>query len=237
MIAFLLSAAMLAADTNHFVVCPTLPATSDTVSETVYGTVSDPFTRLALPAGFSGVMAEAVRATMKIPANMPIVVFDPRGRPTIVTTAAFSLMPNGTARNVAEMSSSSSTAIDSMLIAGIAQAAKDSSFPPLPPRAGNGIRLAFTLSTDSTEGAAPMFSIRLPQWRDFAPARLSGRPDTVAATVIIDEKGVPLLGTISAARVLSLDQLQWFRDARFVPGHVQRCAVRSLVHLPVSARP
>src|SRR5579863_4692363 len=114
MIAFVLSAAMLAADTNHFAVCPTLPRTADTTSQTVYGLVSDPFTRLALPAGFAGVLAEAVRAKMTIPASLPIVVFDAGGRPTIATTAAFSLMSSGDVQHVAEMASSSSPTIDSM---------------------------------------------------------------------------------------------------------------------------
>jgi len=249
MIALLLSAAMLAADTNHFVICPTLPATSDTVSETVYGAVSDPFTRLALPPGFAGVVAEAVRAKMTIPENLPIVVFDPRGRPTIATTAAFSVMSNGTAQNVAEMTSSSSLAIDSMLIAGILSAAKDSSFPPLPPHGGNGIRLAFAMSTDSAAGAVPMFSVRLPRWRDFAPAThpenkthmrplstaVRGESDTLEVALVIDEKGVPLLGTVSIVRspgsVLALRYLEWFRESRFAPGHIQRCAVRSLIQL------
>src|ERR1700722_11706278 len=203
MIALLLSAAMVAADTNHFVVCPVLPPTSDTISETVYGAVSDPFTRLALPAGFAGIVAEAVRAKMTIPANLPIVVFDPRGRPTIATTAAFSVMPNGTAQNVAAMASSSSLAIDWMLIGGILGAANDSSFPPLPPPAGNGIRLAFVLSPDSGLDAEPMFSLRLPQWHSLAAARApdsktrnTSSPDTVEVTLVIDEHGVPLLGTI-----------------------------------------
>jgi hypothetical protein len=258
MIALLLSAAMLAADTNHFVVCPFLPPTSDTISETVYGAVSDPFTRLALPAGFAGIVAEAVRAKMKIPANLPIVVFDPRGRPTIATTAAFSVMPNGTAQNVAEMASSSSLAIDSMLIVGILSAAKDSSFPPLPPRAGNGLRLAFVLSPDSGLGAEPMFSLRLPQWHSLAAARApdgktrnTSSPDTLAVTLVVDEHGVPLLSTIHIVRApqrVALGYLDWFRSSRFVPGHIQQCAVRSLIRLtgtltpdgqfvPVSARP
>src|SRR5579862_3726679 len=111
----LLGAVMLAADTNHFVVCPTLPLTTDTASQTVYGRVSDPFTRLELPAGFSGIVAEAVRSTMTIPASLPIVVFDPTGRPTIAATAAFSLMPTGAVQNIVPMVSSSSLAIDSML--------------------------------------------------------------------------------------------------------------------------
>lgn len=236
MLTLLVGAAMLAADTNHFVVCPTLPLSTDSTSETVYGRVSDPFTRLAMPSGFTGVVAEAVRATMTIPASLPIVVFDPTGRPTIATTAAFSLMASGAVQHIVPMVSSSSPAIDSLLIAGIARAAKDSSFPPLPPQAGNGIRLAFGLSTDSTDGAVPMFSIRVPRWREYVPARLTGRPDTVTATVIIDEQGVPLLGTIQATRPLAPNQLDWFRDARFVPGHIQRCAVRSRVQLPLSAR-
>jgi hypothetical protein len=249
MIALLLSAAMLAADTNHFVICPFLPPTSDTISETVYGAVSDPFTRLALPAGFAGIVAEAVRAKMQVPANLPIVVFDPRGRPTIATTAALSVMPNGTAQNVAEMSSSSSLAIDSMLIGGILGAAKDSSFPPLPPHAGNGIRLAFALSTDSALGAVPMFSVRLPEWRAFATAShpentthmrplataVRGKSDTLEVAIVIDEKGVPLLGTASIVRspgsVLALRYLEWFRQSHFVPGHIQQCAVRSVVHV------
>lgn len=258
MIALLLSAAMVAADTNHFVVCPFLPPTSDTISETVYGAVSDPFTRLALPAGFSGIVAEAVRAKMKIPVNLPPVIFDPQGRPTIVTTAAFSLMSNGTAQNVAEMASSSSTLIDSMLIAGIDSTAKDSSFPPLPPHAGNGIRLAFSLSPDSASGAVPMFWLQLPQWHALAAARApdsktrnTSSPDTLEVTLVIDEHGVPLLGTIHIVRApqrVALSYLDWFRTSRFVPGHIQRCAVRSLIHLtgalaangqfvPVSARP
>lgn len=231
MIALLLSAAMLAADTSHFVVCPTLPATADTTSETVYGRVSDPFTQSTLPAGLGGVLAEAVRAKMAIPAQMPIVVFDAQGRPTIATTAAFSLMANGGAQNVVAMASSSSLAIDSLLIAGVIGAAKDSSFPPLPPGTGNGIRLAFALSTDSAAGAVPMFSIRVPQWHDFAVARLQGKPDTVEAAVIVDEKGVPLLGTIRSAHTVPLSSLEWFRTARFVPGHIQQCAVRSLVRV------
>ncbi len=232
----LVVAAMLAADTNHFAVCPTLPLSTDSTSQTVYGRVSDPFTQLSMPAGFTGVVAEAVRAKMTIPASLPIVVFDPTGRPTIATTAAFSLMPSGAVQNIVPMVSSSSPAIDSLLIAGIDRAATDSSFPPLPPHAGNGIRLAFALSPDSTADAVPMFSIRVPRWRDYVPARLDGRPDTVAATVVIDEKGVPLLGTIQATRALTPSQLDWFRNARFVPGHIQRCAVRSLVQLPLSAR-
>jgi hypothetical protein len=258
MIALLLSAAMLAADTNHFVICPVLPPTSDTISETVYGTVSDPFTRLALPAGFAGIVAEAVRAKMKIPANLPIVVFDPLGRPTIATTAAFSVMPNGTAQNVAEMASSSSLAIDSMLIAGILSAANDSSFPPLPPHAGNGIRLAFALSPDSVFSAEPMFSLRLPRWHSLAAARApdsktrdTSSRDTLDVTLVIDEHGVPLLGTIHIVRApphVALGYLDWFRSSRFVPGHIQQCAVRSLIRLtgtlgpdghfvPASARP
>ena len=258
MIALLLSAAMLAADTNHFVVCPVLPPTSDTISETVYGTVSDPFTRLALPPGFAGIVAEAVRTKMKIPANLPIVVFDPLGRPTIATTAAFSVMPNGMAQNVAEMASSSSLPIDSLLITGILSAANDSSFPPLPPRAGNGIRLAFALSPDSTVNAEPMFSLRLPQWHSFATARApdskthsASGADTLEVTLVIDDHGVPLLGTIHVVRApqrMPLSYLDWFRTSRFVPGHIQQCAVRTLIHLrgtlavdgqfvPVSARP
>jgi hypothetical protein len=229
MLSLLVGAAMLAADTNHFVVCSTLPLTTDTASQTVYGRVSDPFTRLDLPAGFSGIVAEAVRAKMTIPASMPVVVFDPKGHPTIAAAAAFSLMPSGQAQNIVPMVSSSLLAIDSMLIIGIDRAAKDSSFPPLPPRAGNGIRLAFALSTDSTAGAVPMFAIRLPTWRDFVPARLNGRPDTVEARVIVDEKGVPLLGTIQSSRTLAQRDIDWFRAARYVPGHIQRCAVRSLV--------
>jgi hypothetical protein len=249
MIALVLAAATLAADTNHFVVCPTLPPTSDTASQTIYGRVSDPFTRLDLPAGFSGVVAEAVRAKMPIPATLPSVVFDGRGRPTVVTTAAFSLAATGVARNIAVMASSSSTTIDSMLIKGIDGAAKDSSYPPLPPRAGNGVRLAFTMSTDSAAGAVPMFSIRLPSWRSFAPARspvnkthgraintaVRGELDTLVVSIIIDEKGVPLLGTADIERAperrFAMTYLDWFRESRFVPGHIQQCAVRSRIQV------
>lgn len=258
MIALLLSAAMLAADTNHFVVCPTLPRASDTTSETVYGAVSDPFTRFALPPGFAGIVAEAVRAKMKIPKDLPMVVFDARGRPTVVTTAAFSLMSSGAVQNVAEIASSSSPAIDSMLIVSIDSAAKDSTFPPLPAGAGNGIRLAFTLSSDSVAGAVPMFSLRFPEWHGFAAPRAPesktrGRndADTLEVALVIDERGVPLLGTIHVERAperLALGYLDWFRTSRFVPGHIQQCAVRSLIQLkgtltadgqfvPASARP
>lgn len=247
MFTFALAAAMLAADTNHFVVCPTLPPTPDTTSRTIYGRVSDPFTRLVLPAGFSGVTAEAVRAKMTIPASLPIVVFAPGGGPTIATTAAFSLMTSGSAEHLAVMASSSSPTIDSMLIAGIAGAAKDSSFPPLPPHAGNGIRLAFTLSPDSAEGAVPMFSARLPEWRAFVPPRalvnkthprtmntpIRGESDTLEISIIVDERGVPLLGSVhvlrSPARAIAITYLDWFRESRFVPGHIQQCAVRSLL--------
>jgi hypothetical protein len=249
MIAILLSAAMLAADTNHFVVCPTLPPTPDTIAETIYGHVSDPFTRLALPAGFAGLVAETVREKMTIPATLPIVVFAAQGGPTIATTAAFSVMTSGAAQTIAVMASSSSPAIDSMLTSGIRRAASDSSFPPLPPHAGNGIRLAFALSADSVPGAVPMFSMRLPQWRAFVPARrpenkthmrpvttaVRGESDTLEVAIIVDEKGVPLLGTASVVRspgsTLALRYLDWFRESRFVPGHIQQCAVRSLIHV------
>src|SRR5579862_3625000 len=214
MLSLLVGAVMLAADTNHFVVCPKLPPTSDTATQTIYGRVSDPFTRLPLPAGFAGVIAEAVRAKMTIPASLPIVVFAPAGRPTIATTAAFSLTATGDAQHIGEMASSSSLAIDSMLILGLERAAKDSSFPPLPPHAGNGIRLAFTLSADSETGAIPMFSIRVPEWRSFVPAdspknktharpintAVRGESDTLEVSVIVDEKGVPLLGTAHVVR-------------------------------------
>jgi hypothetical protein len=247
MLSLLVGAAMLAADTNHFVVCPVLPPTPDTTSQTVYGRVTDPFTHLALPAGFSGVVAEAVRAQMTIPKSLPIVVFDAAGRPTIATTAAFSLMASGGAQHVAAMASSSSLAIDSMLITGIERAAKDSSFPPLPPGATNGIRLAFTVSTDSESGAVPMFSIRLPVWRAFVPAHspenkthlrplntpVRGESDTLEVSVIVNEKGVPLLGTVNVMRAperaIAIRYLDWFRESHFVPGHIQQCAVRSLI--------
>jgi hypothetical protein len=249
MLTTLVAAAMLAADTNHFVVCPTLPQTTDTTSQTIYGRVSDPFTRLALPPGFSGIVAEAVRAKMTIPATLPANVFAAGGQPTIATTAAFSLMPNGDAQHVVAMASSSSLAIDSMLIIGIERAAKDSSFPPLPPHAGNGIRLALTLSTDSGADAIPMFSTHLPAWRGFVPARalpnntrprsmntpVRGESDTLTVSIIVDEKGVPLLGTAhilhAPSRAITLAYLEWFRESRFVPAHIQQCAVRSLIEL------
>ena len=130
-----------------------------------------------------------------------------------------------------------------MLLAGIIGAAKDSSFPPLPPRAGNGIRLAFNMSTDSEAGAVPMFTIRLPTWRGFAPARSPvnntasrGQSDTLEVAVVVDEKGVPLLGTVNVVRApprrtFALTYLDWFRESRFVPGHIQQCAFRSLIHV------
>jgi hypothetical protein len=235
MIALVLSAAMLAADTNHFVVCPTLPPTSDTTSLTVYGRVSDPFTKLSLPAGFAGLVVETVRAKMTIPASLPIVVFDSRGRPTVVTTAAFSLMGTGTAQNVVAMASSSSPTIDSLLTVAIVSAGKDSSFPPLPPGAGNGIRLAFAMSPDSAAGAVPLFSIRLPVWRDYAPPGLRRRdvPDTVRLSFVVDERGTPLLGTAHLAsapeRGVPINYLESIRKIQLVPAHIGRCAVRGVV--------
>jgi hypothetical protein len=235
MMGLLLAAAMLAADTNHFVVCPTLPPTSDTTRLTVYGRVSDPFTKVSLPAGFAGLVVETVREKMTIPATMPIVVFDSHGRPTIVITAAFSLMANGTAQNVLAMASSSSLAIDSLLIAGIVSAGKDSSFPPLPPGAGNGIRLAFVMSPDSAAGAVPVFSIRVPVWHDYAVPGLRARDvaDTVRLSFVVDEHGTPLLGTVHMASALErgvpINYLESLRRIQLVPAHIGRCAVRGLV--------
>jgi hypothetical protein len=235
MIALVLSAAMLAADTSHFVVCPTLPPTSDTTSLTVYGRVSDPFTKLSLPSGFTGIVAEAVRAKMTIPASLPIVVFDSRGRPTVVITAAFSLLASGAAQNVLAMASSSSPTIDSLLIAGIVNAGKDSSFPPLPAGAGNGIRLAFFMSPDSAAGAVPMFSIRVPVWHDYAMPGVRDRDvtDTLRLSFVVDEQGTPLLGTVRMAsapeRGAPINYLEPLRRIQLVPAHIGRCAVRGFV--------
>ena len=235
MIAFVLSAAMLAADTNHFVVCPSLPPTSDTTTLTVYGRVSDPFTKLSLPAGFAGLVVETVRTKMATPASLPIVVFDSHGRPTVVTTAAFSLMATGETRNVVAMASSSSPTIDSLLIAGIVSAGRDSSFPPLPEGAGNGIRLAFVMSPDSAAGAVPMFSIRVPVWRDYAVPGVRARDvaDSVRLSFVVDEHGTALLGTVHMAsapeRGVPISYLESLRTIQPVPAHIGRCAVRGFV--------
>jgi hypothetical protein len=249
MIALLLGAAMLAADTSRLVLCDSLPHTSDSTGATVYGVVSDPFTKLPLPLGFVGVVADAVRSHMKVPANLPIVVFDRRGWPTVIMTSAFSLMPGGDVRNVAVMASSSSIELDSMLIHGVQAAAQDSSYPPLPPRAESGIRLALQLSTDSTAGALPMFTLRLPRWTAFIPPQplpnrthpqpiqtaIRGESDTLELAFIVDRRGVPLLGTAnivrSPQRALTLTYLDWLRTSRFVPAHIGRCGVRSVVHI------
>lgn len=248
MIGLLLSVVVMAADTIHFAVCPTLPPTSDTTTRTIYGLVSDPFTGLPLPAGFSGIVTEAVRAKMQIPRDLPIAVLDERGQPTVVATAAFSVMANGTTRNVAVMSSSSSMRIDSLLTDAIDAASRDSSYPPLPPRAGNGIRLALELSPDSAAGAVPMFTIHVPTWHDFSRAAMPqsklhprvstpmrGESDTLIVDLIVDQKGAPLLGTVHVMRspgtLLTRTYLDWLKTDQFVPGHIQKCAVRSLVHL------
>jgi TonB C terminal len=249
MIALFVGAAMLVADTNHFSACPTLPPTRDSTTRTLYAVVSDPFTGLAMPMGFTGLVAEAVRTKLVLPPNMPPVVFDPHGWPTIVTTTAFSLTPNGTVRNVAMMSSSSSLAIDSLVIRAIEAAARDSSYPPLPPRAGNGIRLAIAVSPDSMAGAVPLLTLRLPVWNDFATATmlknptrahgpntpLRGETDTLVVNFVVDDKGVPLMGTVNVARspgtAFTRSYLDWLKVGRFTPAHIQRCAVRGLVHL------
>jgi hypothetical protein len=238
MIALLLAAAAMAADTNHFLVCPTLPPASDTTSRTIYGLVTDPFTRSPLPSGFTGVIAEAVRAKMTVPPNLPTLIFDPRGWPTVFATVAFSVMPDGTAQNVAVMSSSSSATIDSLLTTAIEAASREASYPPLPPGAGAGIRLAVQLSPDSVAGAAPMFTMRVPTWRDFAAATLSkksGRSDTVAVDFVVNERGTPLLNTVHLVRApgsaIAHDYLDSLKTAHFVPGHIQKCAVRSLVNV------
>jgi hypothetical protein len=249
MIALLIGAAMLAADTSHFVNCDSLPRTRDSTAATVYGIVSDPFTKLSLPLGFVAVVADVVRTHLRVSADLPMVVFDRRGWPTVVTTAAFSLMPGGDVRNVAVMASSTSMVLDSMLIRGLEAAARDSSYPPLPPGAGSGIRLALRLSTDSTAGAVPMLSVRLPLWPGFVPAQplpnrnhpqpiqtaLRGESDTLELAFIVGQSGAPLLGTAnllrSPQRAIALDYLDWLGTSRYVPAHIGRCAVRSLVHL------
>lgn len=242
MIGLVLAALVATADTNnHFAVCATLPSTSDTTTRTVYGIVSDPFTGLSLPAGFSGVTAEAVRAKLAIPERLPPLVFDARGQPTIVTTAAFSLMPSGAVQNVAVMSSSSVSVIDSLLMTAIQGAARDSSYPPLPPRAGSGIRLALELTPDSVAGAVPMFTLRVPVWRDFSPAEMAkvsprrGPSDTLVVILIVDVKGAAMLATAHVERspgtAIARGYLDSLSARRFTPGHIQKCAVRSLLRL------
>ena len=246
MIALFLAAVMQVADTNHFVICPTLPPTSDSATRTLYAHVGDPFTQVALPAGFTGLVAEAVQAKMTVPADLPLVVFDGHG-PTVATTAAFSLMRSGEVKNIAVMASSSSPTIDSLLTVGIERAAKDTSYPPLPPGAGSGIRLAMTLSTDSVAGDVPMFSLRLPIWRAFvlphvarkepplSAAQERAQTDTTQLTFIVDEHGMPLLGTMlvtsAPIRGVPLGYLTAFRNNQLVPAHIGSCAVRALLHV------
>lgn len=247
MIGLLLGVIAMAADTNHFTVCPALPPTADTTTRTIYGLVSDPFTGLQLPAGFSGVVSETVRAKMKTPSNLPIVL-EESGQPTVVMAAAFSVMTNGTTRNVAVMSSSSSMVIDSLLVGAIEAASRDSSYPPVPPRAGNGIRVAMDVSPDSVAGAVPLFTIHVPMWREFAPADMlknplpaylstpmRGQSDTLEVNFVVDAKGKPLMGTIHVLRspgtAIARSYLDWLSTSRFTPGHIQQCAVPSIVRL------
>jgi hypothetical protein len=250
MIALLFAAVVIMADTNKFAVCPLLPSTSDTAAKTIYGKVSDPFTGLTMPQGFTGVIVEAVRTKMTVPANLPIAAFDLHGWPTVVMTAAFSLMPSGAVENVTMMSSSSSMTVDSLLEGAIWAAARDSSYPPLPPRATHGIRLAFEVSPDSTAGAVPLFTVRVPHWWDYAPPQMQKNPlrgelrkptavrgelDTLEVNFVVDEKGTPLLGTAHVTRSPGTDfarsYLDWLKTGHFVPGHINKCAVRSLVRL------
>lgn len=62
-----------------------------------------------------------------------------------------------------------------------------------------------------------------------------GESDTLEVSVIVDETGVPLLGTAHVGRAperaIAIRFLDWFCASRFVPGHIQHCAVRSLVRL------